>query len=191
VKYGEEIRLSDQALDYIDGQYRNVPAVAATPRQPLALAPTSSNLLGDMASTLMPTRGSIEISNPIERSQGTLLRMTGIILISLPISYGLVRLVLKEATLAPILLLWGLIGVIAGIWLNRTDYAYSANGVEREKVAGATEIALTLVKREYDLREKTVATYAELEKQTMLLEAQRSGIPRMPFDDQLLLDYKD
>ena len=188
-RYGEEQVLSRQAFDYIDGVYREAPSqvnpIQVAERYPIIVQPTDTGLLGNVAQALMPTNKVLESATPLLRSQGVLLRMAGIVVISLPISYGLVRIVLGEAALAPILLLWGIVGVGAGIWLNNTDYLYSANGVELEKVGSATEIALSLIKREYALREKTLDTYAQLQHRTLDIESEQRALPnRMPFDTQ-------
>lgn len=128
------------------------------------------------ADRVLGTVGGVEeYATPVSRAKGQMLRTLPFAVVWLVLGVGVVWLLALEW---PWLMLWWGVLTAVSFWrLNREEFLYSRNGVERHRIDASADIAEKQLDQQHELKRMALTTYLEIAK------AQYLGLPNGGSDD--------
>lgn len=106
--------------------------------------------------------GVEEYATPVSRAKGQMIRTLPFAVVWLVLGVGVVWLLGMEW---PWLLVWFGTTTAVTFWrLNREEFLYSRNGVERHRIDAAADIAEKQLDQQHELKKMALSTYLEIAK---------------------------
>ena len=136
--------------------------LAAEPKAPPVelLAPLTNAPLPADVQALAQTGGSEEYATPVSRAQGQVIRLLPFSLVWGLLTWGLVWVL---GLSWPYLLLGFAVLTAATYWrMNRDEFEYSRNGLERHRVDTAADLAEKQMDQQHELRRLALDAYLKM-----------------------------
>ena len=116
--------------------------------------------IADADRVLGSVGGSEEYSTPVSRAKGQLIRLIPFTAVWLILAGGVVWLL---GLTWPWLLLWFGIATAFTYWrMNRDEFEFSRNGLERHRVNAAADLAEKQLDQNFELKRMALTTYLEI-----------------------------
>jgi len=119
-----------------------------------------SGHLATVDPALIATAGSEEYATPVSRAKGQVIRLLPFSLVWLALTGGLVWLL---GLTFPYLLVGFAVLTAFSYWrMNRDEFEYSRNGLERHRVTEAADLRRTELENTHELKKMALQTYLEI-----------------------------